>query len=53
MDGSKKRVRLPEERLHWPCREEDLINVIEVGEIGVDFDHPVWLDQQDRDDISL
>ena len=30
-------MRLPEERLHWPCCEEDLINIIKVGEIGIDF----------------
>lgn len=32
---------LPEQRLHRPRLEEDLVDVVEVGEVGVDLDDPV------------
>lgn len=33
---------IPEERLVRPCREEEIVDVVEVGEICVDFQDPVW-----------
>lgn len=43
---------LPEQSLISPSLEENIINVVEICEIGVDFQNPVWLDHDDGYDVE-
>lgn len=35
----------PEQGLQWSRLQEYFIDIVEVGEVGVYFQHPIWLYQ--------
>lgn len=43
---------IPEERLEGPRFQENPVDVVEVGEVGVDLQDPVRLDQQHGGDVE-
>jgi hypothetical protein len=43
---------IPEKRFKWSRLEEDLVDVVEIGEICIYLEHPVGPAQNDGDDIE-
>ena len=50
--GIGLRVIIPESWLERPSLEEDLVDIVEVGEIGIDLDDPVGPAKHDGHDVD-
>lgn len=44
---------VPEQRFQRSCGDKDLIDIVEVGEVGIDFNDPVRPAEDDGHDVGL
>ena len=50
--GKNGENNAPKQWLHWPSRQENLIDIVEVGEIRIDLQSPIGPAEHDSDNVD-